>query len=385
MGKSGKLYLSASVLLIFAVGLAVMVNSSESLGREKSISQSPDLKGSSGNAKRVETVIGAGSQRRENALDRSQVEKADFYIDRLLDAETNLSGKDLDQKILSYLGDAEKHLRGKELMNLYEHLFERLDAKYLDWMISKTSSSLISGEFYQEGLEKVVNMTNNVLQSKVAMAVGKFVPAEDIKLVIGDLNTNSAKEKMLYAFGLQNVGADPMGTIRLFIENSPGDINYPLLSSITGQIRSDADFGAIVSLLAEDKQTNANPAIEGLLQSWTRLHPFEAGQYVLTSGSERSPAQVGAVVETWLKEDATSAVKWVTSIEYEQHRDAGYSTISQYQLEANPERSWGTAMKIKNATLREKVMKDVMKVWMKEDPDSARLEYVKIFPEKEGD
>lgn len=299
-----------------------------------------------------------------------------FFSSEFEKLEIELSGKELDRRKVELLAEASNRLRGKELLALYEYLYRRAQPRYLDWAINNSSVSLIDGNLYDEGLELISRLDNNVLQAKICANIGQMISPSDLPGFIEGLKTNSAKDKVLYAFALQNITHDPVGVIGRIFELATHDLHPAMWNSMASQIRGNPPYENLFELVSRHEDSpHAGPVRKGIFESWVRSDPLAAAQFVSDPQRNKSVESISTVSKAWLAVDPSRAAVWIESLLPGKPKDVGLSVLSSNQLRANPETSLQTANRIIDPKLRRESIATVMDSWLREDPETAKEVY----------
>lgn len=308
-----------------------------------------------------------------------EIKDFNFFLSEFEKLELELSGRELDRKKIELLTEASKQLRGNDLLDLYKYLYCKAQPRYLDWAITKFSHFLIDGHRYDEGLELISCLDDNVLQAKICSTIGHLINPEDLPGFIEGLKTNSAKDKTLYTFALQNINHDPLGVVSQIFELSSNEVQPEMWSSLTSQIRGTPPYEALLELIYRNEDSPHSGALgQGVIESWVKSAPEAAARFVSVPLRNESVEGIRDVSEAWLAVDPSRAEVWIESLAPGKPKDLGLSVLSRNQLRANPETSLQTAVRIVESNLRRESINTVMNHWIKEDPEMAKEVYKEL-------
>jgi hypothetical protein len=307
----------------------------------------------------------------------------DDFCDELDRLETELRDHELDQKKLELIQAAVGQLRGQELIELYQYLFDKAQNRYLDWAINRSFVYLVSAGDYEKGLDLIAKLENNLIQTKLAGSVGRLVRPNDLERFWASLNTNSAKDMLLYSFGLQNINIDPPKTLEILFDLSSEQFRPEYVYSLASQIRDGADFKSLLGLVSQHQESPHSETVrKGIFESWVRAKPLAASGYLNSLADQAPPNGTRTVAEVWMKIDPTSATAWIQGMVPGKQRDIGLTVLARNQLQANPNAAFATSLQISDPGFRNEAVAGIMSQWFHDDPETAKRTYEKATGEE---
>ncbi len=112
---------------------------------------------------------------------------------------------------------------------------------------------------------------------------------------------------------------------------------------------------------------------QGLASSWARQDPAEAIQWASTLEDDRRRKNALAIIaQHWGRDDVVSAGKWLNTLPLGEIRDAAVGTYVIPLAGTDPRGAIEWTLSIREDQRREQRLEEVARIWMKNDPTSAR-------------
>lgn len=291
---------------------------------------------------------------------------------RWMNAELSLEGAELRDARIALFHEAREHLAGMDSARFLEFFYPKTDEETRFTGLALVLGSIFMGssEENRRAKEWALNLEDPNLRRTLLNAVGMEMSEDEARAAIDQLDSHEAS-LILLGHCRGKAVTNGLDAVKTYIRLNPDGSDFSSLATLMAELPLRTDFESVDALIPNDDRHLAREARSALFRRWVKNDPLQVIEHVLNNQERISENQLGVVVGSWANREPAAAEHWMRSQNDTRLRTIAAQGISNsYQHDA-PDRAWEIALEIEDIGLRERKLREIHSIWIRQDYDAA--------------